>query len=184
MKRLRVTSIAVGIVAALGAALPTDASAQWRLLPRPPFASPADAEITGRLIRQIDPLIALFQPEGSSVPLETLGASLIESRARSQFFRLESLLRLYRRAFPDLEKYLAAVKEVEDGIGAYVYAVDSLSFARDKFNKENQTQPPGAARRSEQERILEGLDRTEQGARDVISKLRDGTATGEALVYR
>src|SRR5262245_8265819 len=102
---------------------------QWRIFPRPLFARPADEEITGRLTRQIDSLVAFFQQNGSSVPPETLGDSLIDAKARHQLFRLESLLRLYGRAFPDLDKYRVEVKEIEDGLGAYSFAADSLKFA-------------------------------------------------------
>ena len=83
--------------------------------------------------------------------------SLIAGNTRAQLFRLEGLLRLYGRAFPDLDEYLLEVKEVEDGLGAYSFAVDSLNFAQDKFKKENQTQAPDAARKAEQDKILDGL---------------------------
>src|SRR5207244_11347070 len=73
------------------------------------------------------------------------------------------------------------VKEVEDGIGEYLYAVDSLSFARDKFTKENQTQAPAAARRAEQERILEGLAKKEKKARAVFADLLEGNTLGSDL---
>ena len=144
---------------------------QWRIFPRAPFARPADEGITARLTRQIDRLVALFRPDGNSVPLEALGDSLIEGKARQQLFGLESLLRLYVRAFPDLEKYRREVKEVEDGLGAYSFAVDSLSFAQDKFKKANQTQASDAARKAEQEKVLEGLEKKKEMARVVFGKL-------------
>ena len=112
---------------------------QWRIFPHAPFRRAADTEITARLTRQIEPLAAFFQPDRNNVRFETLGDSLLEAKARNQFFRLESLLRLYGRAFPDFEKYRVSVKEIEDGLGAYSYAVDSLSFAEDKFKKENRS---------------------------------------------
>src|ERR1700737_2610711 len=56
---------------------------QWRIFPRAPFQRAVDEEITARLTRQIDPLAALFQPDGSNVPPETLGDSLIDGNARS-----------------------------------------------------------------------------------------------------
>jgi hypothetical protein len=154
---------------------------QWRIFPRAPFAHPADEEITARLTRQIDSLVALLQPDGSNVPLETLGDSLIDAKARSQLFRLESLLRLYARAFPDLEKYLREIKAVEDSLGAYSYAVDSLNFARDKFAKDNQTQAPDAGRKAEQEQLLEALARKQATARAVLAKRLERSTLGSDL---
>lgn len=154
---------------------------QWRILPHAPFRRPADEEITARLGRQIDPLIRLFQPDGGNVSLATLGSAVNEGTARSQLFRLESLLRLYGRAFPDLDRYLRAVKEVEDGLGAYSYAVDAANFARDKFRKENQTHAPEASLKAEQDRILDGLAKKEQAARDVLTKLLERTTLGSDL---
>lgn len=145
----------------------------WRIFPRAPFARAADEAITGRLTRQIDRLVALYRPDGSDVASDTLGDSLIEGKARNQLFRLESLLRLYVRAFPDLEKYRSEVKDVEDGLGAYSFAVDSLSFAKDKFKKENQAQAPNAARKAEQDKVLEGLEKKKEGARVVFAKLAE-----------
>jgi hypothetical protein len=154
---------------------------QWRIFPRAPFARPADEEITARLTRQIDSLLALLQPDATDVPVETLGDSLIDGKARNQLFRLESLLRLYGRAFPDLEQYLRAVKEVEDGLGAYSYAADSLNFARDRFAKENQTQAPDARRSVEQGQLLEALARKERTARAVLGKLLERTTLASDL---
>src|SRR5215471_409626 len=130
---------------------------QWRIFPHAPFRRAADREIASRFMRQIEPLTSFFQPEQSSAEFETTADALLDAKARNQFFRLESLLRLYRRAFPDFEKYLAAVKEMEDGIGVYSYSVDSLKFAEDEFKKENQRAAAGPPRRAEQQKILEGL---------------------------
>ena len=154
---------------------------QWRIFPHAPFRRPADEEITARLTRQIDPLLAFFQSDGISIPPETLADSLIDGKARAQLFRLESLLRLYERAFPDLERYLRAVKEVEDGLGVYSYAVDSLKFARDQFKNENQTQAPNAARKAEQDRALEGLMKKQEMARVVFAKLVERSTLGSDL---
>ena len=154
---------------------------QWRILPRAPFRRPATEEITDRLTRQIDPLIALFQADATDGAGDALDGSLIDGRARNQLFRLESLLRLYVRAFPDLEKYLGVVKEVEDGLGAHSYAVDSLSFAQDKFKKQNQTRPPDAALTAEQERILASLGKKEETARRVFAKLLQGSTLAADL---
>jgi len=108
-----------------------------------PQARAGDEETAARITRQIAPLVTFFQPDRSKVPTETLVDSLIDGKAaRTQLFRLESLLRLYRRAFPDLEKYRREVKELEDGLGDYAFATDSVNFARDKFNRENETQAP------------------------------------------
>jgi hypothetical protein len=154
---------------------------QWRIFPRAPFQRPADEEITARLTRQIDSLVALFQADGSNVPPETLGDSLIDGNARNQLFRLESLLRLYARAFPDLEKYRREVKELEDGLGAYSFTADSLSFAEDKFKKENQAQAPDAARKAEQKNVLEGLEKKKATARVVFAKLVERSTLGSDL---
>src|SRR5439155_23452783 len=70
---------------------------QWRVLPHAPVRRAADEAITARLTRQIDPLIALFQSDGSGESPATLGDRLIDGTARIQLFRLESLLRLYGR---------------------------------------------------------------------------------------
>src|SRR5262245_2531673 len=93
----------------------------WSLVSQP-LAS--DEETTARLTRQIDALATFFPPGGSQVPPATLADSLIEGKARVQLFRLESLLRLYSRAHRNLQKYWRAVKDLEDGLGAYTFAVD------------------------------------------------------------
>jgi hypothetical protein len=156
------------------------AAEQWRILPHAPFRRAADEGITARLSRQIDPLIAFFQSDGSESPA-TLRDRLIDGTARTQLFRLESLLRLYGRAFPELDEHLRAVKEVEDGLGAYAYAVDSLNFAKDKFKKENQAAAPDAIRKADQERMLEGLGKKEEAARRVLAKLLERTTLGSDL---
>ena len=53
-----------------------------------PQVGARDEEITARLTRQIDAVIAFFPPEGNKVPPETLADSLIEVKARTQLFRL------------------------------------------------------------------------------------------------
>jgi len=157
------------------------AGQQWRIFPHAPFRSPANEEITARLTRQIDPLVAFFQPEGGNAAPDALGDSLIDSKARNQLFRLESLLRLYGRAFPDFEKYRLSVKEVEDGLGAYSFAVDSLKFARDRFKNENQTQAPSAARKAEQDKVLDSLEKKKEAARLAFTKLVDRSTLGVDL---
>lgn len=149
------------------------AQQQWRIFPHAPFRRAADQEITARFSRQIEPLATFFQPEQSNAEFESTSDALLEAKARNQFFRLESLLRLYQRAFPEFDKYLAAVKEMEDGIGAYSYSVDSLKFAEDEFKKENQRAAASPARLAEQERILEGLRKKKANARVVFTKVVD-----------
>jgi len=149
------------------------AQQQWRIFPHSPFRRGADEEIAARFTRQIEPLVSFFQPEASSSETETIADALLEEKARNQFFRLESLLRLYRRAFPDLEKYLASVKEIEDGIGAYSYAVDSLKFAEEDFKKENEGRSVTPARLAEQEKALSALRTKKARARVVFTKLVD-----------
>jgi hypothetical protein len=146
-----------------------------------PQARSENEEIAARFIRQIDSLVSFFQPGGSKVPSETVGDSLIDGKARSQLFRLESLLRLYVRAHPDLEKYRREAKELEDGLGAYTFAVDSLSFARDKFKEENQTQAPDAARKAAQEKVLESLNKDKEVAHGVFTKLVEKSTLGSDL---
>src|SRR5262249_55667882 len=116
-------------------------------------------------------------------PLETFVDSLVEGDARAQLFRLESLLRLYRHKFPTLAEHLRQVKEVEDGLGAYTYAVESLKFAKEKFKKENQTQAQGhdAAQQTEQEKILEGLGKKEEMARNGLKRLLERSTLGSDL---
>jgi hypothetical protein len=156
-----------------GGERPPAPSAQqsWRILPHAPFRRAADQEIAARFTRQIEPLVSFFQPEESET--ETIADALLDAKARNQFFRLESLLRLYRRAFPDFEKYLASVKEIEDGIGAYSFTVDSLKFAEDEFKKENQGSAITPARIAEQEKALDGLRKKKATARVVFAKLVD-----------
>jgi hypothetical protein len=149
------------------------AQQQWRIFPHAPFRRAADQEITARFTRQIEPLTLFFQPEQSNAEFESAADALLEDKARNQFFRLESLLRLYQRAFPDFEKYLAAVKEMEDGIGAYSYTVDSLKFAEDQFKRENQRTAASPAQLAEQQKIVEGLRKKEAAARVVFTRLVD-----------
>ncbi|HEX7793323.1 MAG TPA: hypothetical protein VF456_03185 [Vicinamibacterales bacterium] len=149
------------------------AQQQWRIFPHAPFRRAADQEIASRFTRQIEPLSTFFRPEQSSAEFESAANALLEEKARNQFFRLESLLRLYRHAFPDFEKYLAAVKEMEDGIGAYSFSVDSLKFAEDQFKKENQRAAASRDRLAEQEKIIEGLRKKKSTARIVFTKLVD-----------
>jgi hypothetical protein len=148
-------------------------------------ASPAragDEETTARLTRQIAPLVTFFPPDKSRVPIETLVNALIDGKAaRTQLFRLESLLRLYRRAFPELEKYRREVKELEDGLGDYAFATDSLSFAREKFTSENATHAPSARRKTEQDRVLAALERKREKARRVLTTLVEKSSLGADL---
>jgi hypothetical protein len=141
---------------------------QWRLFPHAPFRRAADETITARLTRQIDSLLPLLPREGD---VGAVGDALIENKARNQLFRLESLLRLYVRAFPELDKYRLRVKELEDGLGAYTFAVDSLDFAEDKFEAENAARAPTAARRAEQEKVLDALRKKKDAARVVFARL-------------
>src|SRR5262245_40441315 len=147
------------------------AQQQWRIFPHSPFRRGADEEIAARFTRQIEPLVSFFQPEASSSETETIADALLEEKARNQFFRLESLLRLYRKAFPDLEKYLASVKEIEDAVGDYSYAVDSLKFAEEQFKTEDRRQPPNTTRVAEQEKVLGGLRKKQEKARIVFANV-------------
>ncbi len=113
----------------------------------------------------------MYRPDGSNRPIERLGDLLIDERVRIQLFRLEALLRLYVRVFPDLEKYRLSVKNVEDGLGAYTFAVDSVAFAKDKFKDENRAKPPDAARTAEQDKTLQGLEQKHAAARAAFTKL-------------
>src|SRR5215470_13689009 len=119
---------------------------QWRIFPHSPLRRGVDEEINARFTRQIELLGSLFQPDESSNPSEPIADSFLEAKVRNQLFRLESLLRLYRKAFPDLEKYLVSVKEIEDAVGDYSYPVDSLKFAEEQFNAEDRRQAANAAR--------------------------------------
>jgi hypothetical protein len=148
---------------------------QWRLFPHPPFAGPADAELISRIGRQIDPLAALLKRSGSD-GAANLGDALIEIDARNQLFKLEGILRLYARAFPDLDRYRLVVKEIEDGLGGYSLAVDSLKFAKDKFKDENEARAPGAARKAEQDKIIAALEKKKEAARVAFEKLANRSA--------
>lgn len=140
-----------------------------------------DDEVAARLTRQIDALVGFFQAGGSQIPPERLGDALIEGKARSQLFRLESLLRLYARAHPDLEKHRRAVKALEDGLGAYTFAEDSLSFATSTFKEENQTRAPDAARLAAQEQVLKRLETDRGVARGVFTQLAAKSTLGSDL---
>ena len=146
-----------------------------------PRYRPGSEESIARLTRRIDPLVPLFPPVRRSSLPETSVDSLLEGDARAQLFRLESLLRLYRHKFPPLAEHLRQVKEVEDGLGAYTYAVESLKFAKEKFKKENQTQAQGPDAETEQERILEGLGKKEELARDGLKRLLARSTLGSDL---
>jgi hypothetical protein len=147
------------------------AQQQWKIFPHSPFRRAADNEITARFSRQIEPLVSFFQPGESGGGPEAIAEALLDAKARTQFFRLESLLRLYVRAFPDFDRYLASVKEVEDGIGAYSFAVDSLKFAEDEFKKEDQRNAASPTRRIEQEKALEVLRKKKAAARVTFARL-------------
>jgi hypothetical protein len=147
-----------------------------------PNARAGDDETTARLTRQIAPLVTFFQPDRSEVPIETLVDSLTNGKtARTQLFRLESLLRLYQRAFPDLERYRRTVKELEDALGDYAFATDSVTFARSTFNRENETRVPDAARKAQQEKILAGLEKKRETARRVLTKRVETSTLGTDL---
>jgi hypothetical protein len=150
------------------------AQQQWRIFPHSPFRRSADQEISSRFTRQIEPLVSFFQPGESGGGPETIADALLDAKARTQFFRVESLLRLYVRAFPDFDKYLASVKEIEDGIGDYSFAVDSLKFAEDEFKEENQ-RPGSAARKAEQEKALDTLRKKKAAARAIFTRLVEGS---------
>src|SRR5262245_46388930 len=144
---------------------------QWRIFPHSPLRRGVDEEINARFARQIELLGSFFQPDESSSPSEPLADSFLEAKVRNQLFRLESLLRLYRKAFPDLEKYLASVKEIEDAVGDYSYAVDSLKFAEEQFKTEDRRQGPNAARVAEQQKVLAGLRKKQEKARIVFANV-------------
>ena len=150
------------------------------LLSSTPRYRPGSEETIARLTRRIDPLVPVF-PAASKVAVEPFMDSSAEKDVRTHLFRLESLLRLYRHKFENLEPHLLQVKQVEDGLGAYAYAVDSLNFAKDKFKRENQAQAPDAARRAEQQKIVDGLEKKEQLARDVLAKLLERSTLGSDL---
>lgn len=140
-----------------------------------------DEEITARFTRQIDSLGAFYQAGGGAVPLQALGDALIDGKARNQLFRLEGLLRLYERAQPGIKKYRQEVKELEDGLGAYSFTADSLSFAKDKFKEENQAKAPDAARKAAQDKILETLKQEKDAARADFGKLVEKSKLGSDL---
>ena len=145
-----------------------------------PRYRPGSEETIARLTRRIDPLVPLF-PNVNAMAPEAFVDSLVERDARVELFRLESLLRLYRHKFSNLSDHLRQVKNVEDGLGAYLYAVDSLNFAKDKFKKEDEDQPPSRARQTEQERTLEGLEKKKKAAHDVLAKRLAQSTLGSDL---
>jgi len=157
------------------------AGAQTGLLRSTPRYRSGSEEATARLTRQIDPLAAVFQPGGLNGQTGTFLDSMDQRDTRTQLFRLESLLRLYRHKFGSLNPHLRQVKEVEDGLGAYAYAVDSVAFAKDKFKADNQAHPADATRLAEQQQVLEGLGEKEAAARGVLSKLLEHSTLGADL---
>jgi hypothetical protein len=149
-----------------------------------PLAASAPPQLTGssrfqpgsdlviaRLTRRIDRLLALFQSQGN-VASDAFIDSLMAGDTRSELFRMESLLRLYRHKFPNLTEHLKQVKAIEDGLGEYSYAVDSLNFAKDKFKKENQ----GRGASADQEKILEGLEKKRTVARGILANVLEKSA--------
>ena len=146
-----------------------------------PHARAIDDEVAARLTRQIDAVVGFFQAGGSQIPPEKLGDALIDGRARSQLFKLESLLRLYVRAHSDLEKYRRAVKELEDGLGAYTFAEDSVDFASRSFKEQNQTRTPDAARLAAQGQVLKRLETERDVARGVFKQLAAKSTLGSDL---
>ena len=167
---VRIANLISGIVVAASTSLlvPLGASAPGQLTGSSRF-QPGSGEVTARLTRRIDALLALFLSRGNVSP-DSLIDSLIADNARSELFRMESLLRLYRHKFPNLTQPLKQVKGAEDGLGEYLYAVESLNFASDKFRKENQARRPTAAQQSEQEKTLAGLEKKRTVARGVLAK--------------
>jgi hypothetical protein len=177
---MRKAHLGTWLVAAACACLliPLAGCAGSTILESRPRYRPGSEETAARLIRRIDAVSAFFQPAASTVPIDTFLDSLIEKDARTPLFRLESLLRLYRHKFPNLTEHHRKVKEVEDGLGAYEYAVDSLKFAQDKFKRENQGSDGG--RNGEQELVLEALAKKEKAARnDLASLLQRSTLTAD-----
>ena len=139
----------------------------WALAPG---ALAGDDEVSARLTRQIDAMAALLQPGGKQLPPAALADSLIEAKARTQLFRLEGLLRLYLKARPDLDKYRLEVKALEDSLGAYSFASDSLNFAKDTFKAQNQSSGPDAARQAAQDKVLESLKNGKDAAHAEFTK--------------
>lgn len=149
-------------------------TAPFALHARRPLAAgtaAANDDTGGRLTRRIDVLTAMLTSVGAAQSADAQIGALIKADARSELFRLEGLLRLYRRQFPKLTSHLKIVKEVEDGVGAYAFAVDSLSFAKDRFKQENAGKPADAARAADQAKVLDGLARKETTARGVLATL-------------
>jgi hypothetical protein len=157
------------------------AGAQTGLLKSTPRFRAGAEETIARLTRRIDPLAAVFQPGGLDGQSGAFLDSMDQRDTRIQLFRLESLLRLYRHKFGSLNPHLRQVKEIEDGLGAYAYAVDSLAFAKEKFKTDNQAHPPDAARLAEQQQVLDGLGTKEAAAREVLSKLLERSTLGANL---
>ena len=165
---VRRTRVIAGVV--LSAALlllPLSAVGRAQLTESSRF-QPGSDEVIARLTRRIDPLEQLFQ-SGNTATTAFID-SLADGAMRSDLFRLESLLRLYRHHFDNLTEHLKQVKTVEDGIGAYMYAVDSVNFAKERFSKDPSD---GSA--------LAGLEQKRDAAREVLAKLLQGSTLGADL---
>jgi hypothetical protein len=157
-----------GLIAAAVLMATLRASAAGQLTGSSRF-QPGSDQVIARITRQIDPLIALLPAANPAQPDAMIDA-LVKADARTQLFRLESLLRLYRHKFPNLKEHLRQVKALEDGLGAYSYAVDSVTFATDKFKKDNQAKAPTAAQQAEQQQVVDGLKKKQAAAHDVLTK--------------
>ncbi len=78
-------------------------------------------------------------------------------------------------------EYRRKVKELEDGLGAYTFAEDSLSFAQSAFKEENQTRTPDAARLAAQKQVLKHLETDRDVARGVFKQLAAKSTLGSDL---
>jgi len=141
---------------------------------------PGSEETIARLHRRIDPLVPLF-PASRAAPVGAQVDALVGENARIELFRMESLLRLYRRKFSTLAPHLRQVKEVEDTLGAYSYAVDSVNFAKEKLKSDTDGQAPNARRQADQAQIIEGLQKKERAARAATEKVLERSTLGSDL---
>lgn len=172
MRRAHACAVVLAVCAFL-APLAADALPQLTASSR---FQPGSPEVTARLTRRIDRLLALFRPPNPSSSVDAFVDSLVADDARSELFRMESLLRLYRHKFPNLAEHLRQVKAAEDGLGAYAYAVDSLTFSKDKFKKEDAVEAPA---------ILAALEEKRGAAHGVLATfLQKSTIAGDLQSFK
>ncbi len=86
-------------------------------------------ELVRPLERFVGPSQKLYESLSQHNP-DAIVSHLIEKDTRQWIFRLEALLRLYKKQAPKLEELLIAIKALEDSIGTHTAYIDRSEFAK------------------------------------------------------